>query len=321
MQLFICLLRTPRIFNLPSRRIQLKQGNQMFDMSFPNTRDRQEGLFPRVYDNERSGHSPSSVLKQHASKYYRNSFQRYRFGETLEKPQCVKTIISQLTRPVEASGVEVVYTNDISKAESWLRKHIVDCSPKAVGFDIEWRPMFVRGCDNKTAVLQLGVETSCLVLHIYHMRELPKSLVSILRDENVLKVGVGIMEDALKLQRHRGLICKGMTDIQAMGMRFLGMPPSAPKLGLKTMAERFAGIELEKSKKVAMSNWENFPLKQRQIEYAALDAWAGVKVYHAIKRREIERSFRQEQDARPPTLLYILLFMVVILLVYALPRS
>ena len=297
----ICLLsRRSGIFNLPSRRINLRrEGNQMFDMSAPNTRDRQEGLFPR------------------ASKYYRNSFQNYRFGETLEKPQGVKTIRSQLTRPFEASGVEVVYTNDISEAECWLREHIVDCSFKAVGFDIEWKPTFVRGCDNKTAVLQLGVEKSCLILHIYHMSELPKSLVSILRDENVLKVGVGIMEDALKLQRHRGLICKGMTDIQAMGMRFLGMPPSAPKLGLKTMAERFVGIELEKSKKVAMSNWENFPLKQRQIEYAALDAWAGFKVYHAIKRRELERSFRQEQN----TLLYILLFMAVIFLVYALPRS
>ena len=36
--------------------------------------------------------------------------------------------------------------------------------------------------------VQLGVETSSLVLHICHMDEFPKSLTSLLRDENILKV-------------------------------------------------------------------------------------------------------------------------------------
>ena len=187
-----------------------------------------------------------------------------------------------LTHPSEASGVEVVYTIDVLEAENWLRVHITACAARVVGFDIEWKPQFVSkrdgGTENPTAVLQLGVETSCLVLHIYHMSELPRSLTSILGDENILKVGVGIEEDALKLTRHRGLVCKGMVDIQKM----VQTTKCKQQLGLKTLAQRFLGIELEKSKRVTRSNWENFPLTKTQTEYAALDAWAGVKIYHAI---------------------------------------
>ncbi|XP_078375880.1 uncharacterized protein LOC144659340 [Oculina patagonica] len=209
-----------------------------------------------------------------------------------------KTIKHELTSPVEAAGVEVVYTNDVFEAESWLRAHIVERSARVVGFDIEWKPQFVSkkkgGTENETAVLQLGVETSCLVLHIYHMSELPKSLISILGDGNILKVGVEIKEDASKLKRHRGLVCEGMVDIRVMAMKSLGIPakaPKMPKLGLKALTKRFLDIELEKTKKVATSNWENFPLQLRQIEYAALDAWVGVNIYQAIKRQETERTF------------------------------
>ena len=199
-----------------------------------------------------------------------------------ERKRVRKTRRHHLTHPSEASGVEVVYTNDVLEAENWLREHITACSARVVGFDIEWKPQFVSirdgGTENQTAVLQLGVETSCLVLHIYHMSALPRLLTSILGDENILKVGVGIEEDASKLTRHRGLVCEGMIDIQKM----VQTSKCKQRLGLKRLTEHFLGIELEKSKSITRSNWENFPLTLRQIEYAALDAWAGLKIYHAI---------------------------------------
>lgn len=156
----------------------------------------------------------------------------------------------------------------------------MDCSTKAVGFDTEQKPRFVSkkdgGTENETAVLQLGIETSCLVLHIYHISEMPKSLKSILRDENILKIGSGIDKDASKFTRESGLICKGLVDTQ----------PMATSLGLQKigLAERFLGMKL--NKRVALTNWENVPLHLRQIEYAALDAWVGLKVYQEMKRQK-----------------------------------
>ncbi len=272
----------------------------MFNMFAPNSRGKQEESLRRGFQrsdaafhdtrSQARSDSPPPLLQKSAAKYQRFNWRGYlrdicRFRET-SRYIGAKTIRHELTRPVEASGVEVVYTNDVFEAESWLKTNIVNCSARAVGFDIEWKPQSVSkkdgGIENKTAVLQLGVEKSCLVLHIYHMSELPKLLISILRDENILKCGVGIKEDALKLHRDKGLVCKGMADIQAMAMKSLGIPASAPKLGLKTLAKRYLDIELEKSKEVATSDWENFPLQLSQIEYAALDAWAGVKIYKVM---------------------------------------
>ena len=193
------------------------------------------------------------------------------------------TIRHELTHPPEAEGVEVVYTKDVIEAERWLRTHIVDCSARAVGFDTEQKPQFVSkklgGTENKVAVLQLGVEKSCLVLQIYYIGELPKSLKSIMADENILKIGSDIDKDASKLTRERGLVCKGLVDTQDMA-RSLGLQ----KVGLKALAEHFLGIELDKV--VALTNWEHFPLQLRQIEYAALDAWVGLKVYQEMKRQK-----------------------------------
>ena len=194
-----------------------------------------------------------------------------------------KTITHVITHPPKAAGVQVVYTRDVIEAERWLRKHIVDCSTRAVGFDTEQKPQFVSkkkgGTENETAVLQLGVETSCLVLHIYHMSEMPKSLKSILRDENILKIGSAIGKDASKLARESGLVCNGLVDTQDMATS-LGLQ----KIGLKALAEQFLGIEL--NKRLALTNWETSPLHFMQIQYAALDAWVGLKVYQEMKRQK-----------------------------------
>ena len=191
-----------------------------------------------------------------------------------------RTIRHELKNPPDATGVKVVYTNDSLEGEKWLRNHIVDSTATAVGFDIEWKPQFVSkkygGTENKTAVLQLGVDTSCLVLHIYHMSEMPESLESILRDENILKIGSGIDKDASKLARESGLVCKGLVDTQHMA-KSLGLQ----KIGLKALAKHLLGIELDKD--TVFTNWEKFPLALSEIEYAALDAWVGLKIYQEMK--------------------------------------
>ncbi|XP_078375929.1 uncharacterized protein LOC144659393 [Oculina patagonica] len=193
-----------------------------------------------------------------------------------------KTLIHSLPYPAE--GVEVVYTVDPVEAEAWLRNNVIDCSAQAVGFDIEWKPQFVSkkkgGVENKTAVLQLGVESSCLVLHLHNMKAPPKLLISILNDRKILKVGSGILQDVTKLKRDTGLTCKGMVDTQKMAKT---MGTNSQKLGLKALSEHFLGINIEKPKTVSRSNWEKYPLTIRQIHYAALDAWIGFKLYQHMK--------------------------------------
>ena len=314
-------------------------------MSTQGRRGRQEGNLRHGFQRYNAGSMNTTATGPLDSRQARSRLPLFQESTTnrprvnpRERQRFRRTRRHLLTHPSEASSVEVVYTNDVFEAESWLRDHITVCSARVVGFDIEWRPQFVSkrdgGTENQTAVLQLGVDTSCLVLHIYHMSELPRLLVSVLRDENILKVGVGIEEDALKLRRHRGLVCEGMTDIQTMVTR-----ESGQKFGLKALAQLFLGIELEKSKKVTRSNWENLPLTLRQIEYAALDAWAGLKIYQAITERQmIGRPFVQQRatssqhnrglfphdqpatSSQSPVVFFILWFTLLVLLFSVFPQ-
>ena len=234
----------------------------------------------------------TTVYGEPAAKYQRfDPFSRNLLeavGEISRPGTAEKSIRHELTHPEIAAGVEVLYTKDLLQAEKWIRKHIVDCSARAVGFDIEWKPQFVSkkkgGAENRPAVLQLGVEASCLVLHIFHMSELPRSLVAILRDEKVLKIGSGIRQDGSKLTRDRGLVCTGLVDTQEMAKSLGRFAPE--RVGLKALAERFLGIEFIKPNSITMSNWEIFPLKPKQIEYAALDAWIGLIIYQEMKRQK-----------------------------------
>ena len=50
-------------------------------------------------------------------------------------------------------------------------------------------------------------------------RTLPKTLLSILADGTILKVGVGCSEDASKLLQDYGLVVKGCLDLRYLAMR------------------------------------------------------------------------------------------------------
>lgn len=214
-----------------------------------------------------------------------NSNTEYTSLNTSQRRMTLTTKRYELSYPLLAQGVKVVYTTDALEADKWLRYNVIDCPTQvsAVGFDIEWKPQFVSkkygGTENETAVLQLAVDNSCLVLHVYHMDRLPKSLKLVLRDKDILKVGSDIKRDGSKLKRDLGLVLEGLADIQLMAKE---IDPSMRKTGLKALAQTFLGIEL--NKETAMSNWEKYPLTFTQIEYAALDAWIGLKIFQKMKR-------------------------------------
>ena len=217
-----------------------------------------------------------------------NSNTEYTSLNTSQRSMPLTTKMYELSYPLLAQGVKVVYTTDALEAEKWLRYNVIDCPTQvsAVGFDIEWKPQFVSkkygGTENETAVLQLAVDNSCLVLHVYHMDRLPKSLKLVLRDKDILNVGSDIKRDGSKLKRDLGLVLEGLADIQLMAKE---IDPSMRKTGLKALAQTFLGIELDKTR--AMSNWEKYPLTFTQIEYAALDAWIGLKIFQKMKRHQL----------------------------------
>ena len=188
--------------------------------------------------------------------------------------------------PSPADGVNVVYTKDPVEVEAWLRNNVIDNEGvEALGMDIEWKPH--GGVENKTAVLQLATANSVLVAHIHHMSTIPKLLKDVLKNPDIKKVGSGISEDMAKLKRDTGMCCAGREDTQILAVK-LGIG-RAEGVGLKKLALRFLGVELNKPKRVSTSNWEAFTLSSSQIEYAAMDAWIGLKLYSCMNEKLASR--------------------------------
>ena len=122
-------------------------------------------------------------------------------------------------------------------------------------------------------------------------------LQSVLGNQNVVKAGVGIDQDMIELFRHwdpsvtpqQNTITdiRGRFDIGGIGGK------NGETLSLKRLANGILGVELPKSRKIAISNWGKIPLSDQQIAYAARDAWIAAAVMHEMARLD-EATFSTE---------------------------
>lgn len=104
---------------------------------------------------------------------------------------------------------------------------------------------------------------------------------SVLRDPNVVITGCGLEDDLIDLHHHfRGLEARTRLELGLVGAT------RGRTTGLKTLTRFLLGLQLPKSKRIAMSDWSQVPLSKRQILYSARDAWAGAAI--ADKLRNID---------------------------------
>lgn len=163
-----------------------------------------------------------------------------------------------------------------------------------VGFDTETRPEFRAGKgQNPTALIQLANEDYTCLLQIRaegrwtcrarwrRERWLPEPLVDLLQDESIVKAGVGVGQD-LKLlnQEHKGLNAKGACDLETLVQQ---CTQSAATINLQAMVAIYLHFQLEKTKRIQCSNWEAASFTDRQVKYAATDAWVGFLLHEKIQ--------------------------------------
>jgi hypothetical protein len=109
-------------------------------------------------------------------------------------------------------------------------------------------------------------------------------LKDVLADSSILKAGVGMDLDMLDLYRWDS--SKGITDIFGR-LDIGGIGSSAGRsASLKNLVKVVLGLDLPKSKKIAMSNWAKAPLANDLIQYAARDAWASAAIMQELCRRD-----------------------------------
>ncbi|XP_057276038.1 exonuclease 3'-5' domain-containing protein 2 isoform X2 [Pezoporus wallicus] len=172
----------------------------------------------------------------------------------------------------------------VSEQEEWdhaepLLKKELEKWP-VLGIDCEW--VSVEGKANPVSLLQMASSSGfCILVRLPRLvasgQTIPKTLLDIMADSAVLKVGVGCWEDACKLLHDYGLPVKGSVDLRYLAMRQWKDLPHC--LSLKSLAEEVLNCPLDKSPHVRCSNWEAEELTQDQVLYAARDAQVSVALF------------------------------------------
>ena len=180
-----------------------------------------------------------------------------------------KSIINSLPL-VTFPGKIIVILNEY-EAERAV-EYLLSCD--VLGVDTETRPAFRKGNNHKVALLQVATRKECFLFRLNHLG-LPKSLLRLLSNKQVPMVGLSWHDDLMSLHRREQFEPGWFIDIQDI----IG------NLGIvdKSLQKLYANLFGEKiSKRQRLTNWEADVLTERQKEYAAIDAWACIKLYDEI---------------------------------------
>lgn len=145
----------------------------------------------------------------------------------------------------------------------------------ALGMDLEY---FNESRLQRICLIQLASKENAVLwtCNEGNFRDkLPPYLVSIITS-NVLKVGHDLAQDVVLLQKNYGECTNNLVDTLTWAKEMNCNP-----LNLRAMCAIFLHERL--SKQLQQSDWSKH-LTEKQILYAATDAWASLRVYEEMKR-------------------------------------
>ena len=144
-----------------------------------------------------------------------------------------------------------------------------------IGFDTETRPSFKRGLSYNVALIQLCTPKKCFLFRT-NLIGLPKELVSLLEDPEILKVGLSVRDDFHHLRKLTDFEPASFIDLQTFVKEYKIADNSLSRLYAILFGKRI-------SKGQRLTNWEATPLTDAQKGYAALDAFACISIYNYLK--------------------------------------
>ena len=145
---------------------------------------------------------------------------------------------------------------------------------KVVGFDTETKPVFVRGQQNKVALMQIALPHKVFLVRLKQTGITPH-VVEFLESDQILKAGVALRDDIKALQKLKHYTPGGFIELAQMSKQ-AGLEVES----VKKLTALLLGFRISKSAQT--SNWEAEVLHEKQISYAATDAWVCLQIYNKL---------------------------------------
>ena len=145
-----------------------------------------------------------------------------------------------------------------------------------LGFDTESKPAFSKGEKYLPSIVQIATSSAVYIFQIAKTGGI-KNLKIIFENKNILKVGIAIRDDILKLKEIEIFQDSGFQDIRKL-TKNLGVEHT----GLRNLAGIFLKCRISKTSQV--TDWSQEQLSAKQLTYAATDAWISREVYLEVKK-------------------------------------
>lgn len=145
---------------------------------------------------------------------------------------------------------------------------------KALGFDTETKPAFKKGEYNSVSLLQIAT-TEAVYLFRLNFTGFTKELADLFCDQKILKVGISIRDDIKELQKLRNFDPESIVELNTVA-KDLGVKHE----GVRSLSAIFLHIRISKTQQT--TNWERETLNEKQLRYAATDAWVCLEIYNRL---------------------------------------
>ena len=156
--------------------------------------------------------------------------------------------------------------------------HATLAAQSHVGFDTESKPTFTRGERSEGPhVLQFATLEHAYIFQL-HVPQAAAAVTALLESSRLTKVGFGLDGDRTQIRARLQIEPMALLDLDTV-FRDLGYRKS---VGLKAAVAIVFNRRFSKSKRIGTSNWSHRQLDERQLLYAANDAYAAMRVYAAI---------------------------------------
>ena len=175
--------------------------------------------------------------------------------------------------PLESFNGRIITVSTMSecdKATAYLQAF------EFVGIDTETRPNFSSNESHKVALLQISTDDTCFLFRLNRIG-IPDSLAALLANRRQAKIGLSLHDDIRALNQRRHIRIPRIVELQKM-VKEVGIID----MSLQKIYANLFGKRISKSKR--LTNWEAPTLDEGQKRYAAIDAWACLRIYRQLCR-------------------------------------
>lgn len=195
---------------------------------------------------------------------------------TTHKTTPHKADIAEL-EPFEGLDMDRVFVVTNARQAELARAELIHAG--AVGFDTESKPTFHKGQKSEGPhVLQFSTLEKAFIFQSACIESHPV-IIELLQTPELLKIGFGLNGDLQQISTRFGIRPAAIVDLDR-SFKKLGYRNA---VGAKSAVAMFFHRKLSKSKSITTSNWAMRELSERQLLYAANDAYAALRIFHAMQ--------------------------------------